>query len=85
MTLGKKPKSCANDPTPQWVEEIKGLKAYLGREFEITDLGELRYFLRIEVAISNKRIVTLDLLEETRKLGRKLVDTPIEQNHGLHS
>ena len=28
---------------------------------------------------------TLDLLEETGKLRAKPVDTPIEQNHHLHS
>ena len=30
--------------------EARGLKEELNKEFEIKDLGNLRYFLRIEVA-----------------------------------
>lgn len=33
--------------------------------------------------ISQRKYI-LDLVENTRKLGAKLVETPIEQNHGLH-
>lgn len=49
-----------------------------------------KYFLGIEVAWSksgffiSQRKYIHDLLKETWKLGAKLVDTPIEQNHSLH-
>lgn len=66
---------------------IERLKKYIGTEFEIKDLGEFKYFLGIEFAISKKEIVicrrkyTLDLLEEIGMLGAKSADTPVEQNH----
>ena len=56
------------------VEEVSLLKACLAKEFEMKDLGPLRYFLGIEVARSNKGIFIsqrkyiLDLLEETGML-----------------
>lgn len=52
--------------------EMTNLKSHLAREFEIKDLGQLRYFFRIEVAHSKRGIFisqrkyTLDLLSETR-------------------
>ncbi|XP_028078310.1 uncharacterized protein LOC114280179 [Camellia sinensis] len=56
------------------VEEISCLKEYLAKEFEIKDLGYLKYFLGIEVARSKdvificQRKYVLDLLKETGML-----------------
>ncbi|KAK2974112.1 hypothetical protein RJ640_025461 [Escallonia rubra] len=65
-------------------EEMNRLKTILTKEFEIKDLGKLKYFLGMEVARSNKGIsisqrkYTLDLLKETGMLGCKPVDTPMD-------
>ncbi|CAL5418427.1 unnamed protein product [Camellia sinensis] len=72
-------------------EEVTHLKMLLAKEFEIKDLGSLRYFLGIEVARSDKGIFLsqrkyiLDLLEETGMLGCRPADSPIEANHHLCS
>ena len=65
------------------------LKQCLTKEFEIKQLGRLKYFLGIEVAhskqgifISQQKYVT-DLLKETGKLACKPADTPIDPNHKL--
>ncbi|KAJ4700915.1 Retrovirus-related Pol polyprotein from transposon TNT 1-94 [Melia azedarach] len=70
-------------------EEMKNLKATLSKEFEIKDLGKLKYFLGMEVArtrdgvsISQRKYV-LDLLQETGMLGCKPSATPMEQNMKL--
>jgi Reverse transcriptase (RNA-dependent DNA polymerase) len=69
--------------------EMKWLKASLAKEFEMKDLGELRYFLGIEVARSKKGVVLsqqkyiLDLLSDTGMLGCRPVNTPIDPNHKL--
>lgn len=53
------------------------MKSYLVREFEIKDLGLLKYFLGIEVAHSKRDIFIsqhnyiLDLLSEIEMLGYK--------------
>jgi hypothetical protein len=71
------------------VSEILNLKSSLAREFEIKDLGSLRYFLGMEVARSDRGIFItqrkyiLDLLEETGMLGCRPADSPIEANHQL--
>ena len=70
-------------------EEMAQLKNHLAREFEIKDLGKLRYFLGIEVARSQKGIFIsqrkyiLDLLTETGMLGFKPAESPVESNHRL--
>ena len=68
---------------------ISELQRYLASEFEMKDLGGLKYFLGIEVYrlrlgifLSQKKYV-LDLLAETGMLDCKPVDTPIIQNHCL--
>jgi Reverse transcriptase (RNA-dependent DNA polymerase) len=55
--------------------EIALLKKKLGKEFEVKDLGQLRYFLGIEIArgaegiVLSQRKYVLDLLTETDMLG----------------
>ena len=65
-------------------EEIKKLKGLLAKNFEVKDLGKLRYFLGMEIARSrqgisvSQRKYTLDLLEETGMLGCKASSIPVE-------
>lgn len=70
-------------------EERKQLKAHLAQEFEIKDLGRLRYFLGMEIARNHtelsvsQRKYTLDLLQETGMLGCRPIDAPIDPNQKL--
>ncbi|XP_020261941.1 uncharacterized protein LOC109837959 [Asparagus officinalis] len=70
-------------------KEIAQLKVRLGKEFEVKDLGLLRYFLGIEIArgaegiVLSQRKYALDLLKETGMLGCKPVTTPIDQKFKL--
>jgi hypothetical protein len=69
--------------------EMSQLKQKLSKEFEVKDLGQLRYFLGIEIARSPKGIVlsqrkyVLDLLSDVGMLECQVASTPIEQNHQL--
>jgi hypothetical protein len=69
--------------------EIRQVKDSLGKQFEVKDLGQLRYFLGIEIARSPKGILlsqrkyVLDLLSETHMLGCRSASTPIDLNHKL--
>jgi hypothetical protein len=73
-----------NDPL-----NISQLKKNLCKEFEVKDLGQLWYFLGIEIARSPKGIVlsqckyVLDLLHETCMLGCHPASSPIEHNHKI--
>ncbi|OMO54213.1 Integrase, catalytic core [Corchorus capsularis] len=64
-------------------EEVLAIKKFLHDEFTIKDLGEVKYFLGLEVARSEKGInlcqkkYTLDLLKEVNFLDSKPVPTPI--------
>ena len=68
------------------IDGMEKLKRVLAIEFEVKDLDLLRYFLGMEVARTTQGIVvcqrkyTIDLLEETRMLGCKPIDTPLEVN-----
>ena len=69
--------------------EIESLKKNLNREFEMKDLGPLKYFLGIEVLRSKEGIFLrqkkyiLDLLAETGLLDCKPSEVPVMVNHGL--
>ncbi|XP_016648225.1 PREDICTED: uncharacterized mitochondrial protein AtMg00810-like [Prunus mume] len=69
--------------------EMQNLQKYLASEFKMKSLGDLKYFLEIEVARSkhgifiSERKYVLDLLVETGMLDYKPIDTPSEQNHKL--
>ena len=65
------------------IGEVERLKV-LATKFEVKDLGQIRYFLGMEVARSRKEIsisqrkYVLDLLTETGMLGCKPSNTPIK-------
>ncbi|XP_035838298.1 uncharacterized mitochondrial protein AtMg00810-like [Helianthus annuus] len=67
--------------------EITNVKKCLSDNFQIKDLGLLKYFLGIEVLYSDgsiclsQRKYCLELLNEFGYLGCKPVGTPIEQSH----
>ena len=66
--------------------ELEKLKKALTYEFEIKDLGPLKYFLGMEFARSKKGIFIsqrkyiLDSVSETSLLGCKAAETPLEPN-----
>jgi len=66
--------------------EKEALQTYLFREFEMKDLGPLKYFLGIEVLRSrhcillSQRKYTIDLLNEVGMLAYKPSDTPAAEN-----
>ncbi|WOH11771.1 hypothetical protein DCAR_0831263 [Daucus carota subsp. sativus] len=68
---------------------ISQIKAYLATQFQIKDLGPLKYFLGIEVARSSQGIYmhqrkyTLDILKDTGLDRAKPSKIPMEQNHTL--
>lgn len=72
-------------------KEIQQLKSFLAREFEIKDLGNLKYFLGMEVARSkkgiciNQRKYVLDLLKETGMTNCKPAETPMDLSTKLGS
>ena len=72
-------------------EEISYLNEKLFKEFEMKDLGNLKYFLSIEVFRSKKGIFInqkkyiLDLLVEVGMIDGKPAETPIVANHRLQT
>lgn len=68
------------------IVEIKRLKKILATEFEIKDLGSLRYLLEMEVARNNigvsisQRKYVINLLKETEMICCKPVDTLMDSN-----
>ncbi|KAM0012210.1 putative RNA-directed DNA polymerase [Helianthus debilis subsp. tardiflorus] len=68
-------------------EEMQKLKANLFTEFEMKDLGRLKYFLGIEVLRSKQGIFICqkkyDLLAETGMIDCKPADTPMMANQKL--
>ena len=70
-------------------DEAQRLKGLISREFEVKDLGHLRYFLGLELARSTKGIsvsqrkYVVDLLHESGMSGCRPIDTPMDPNTRL--
>ena len=66
--------------------KIDRFKVILDDKFKLKDLGDLKYFLGLEVARSDKEIAlcqrkyTLELLNDAGLLGCKCAKTPMKQN-----
>jgi Reverse transcriptase (RNA-dependent DNA polymerase) len=73
------------------LEEIKIVNVQLEKNFDIKDLGLLKYFLGIKIGHSPKglfisqRKYTLDLLKEIGKLDCKLAPTPIDSKYKINT
>ncbi|KAI5328449.1 hypothetical protein L3X38_027846 [Prunus dulcis] len=69
--------------------KIEELQKCLAFEFEIKELGSLKYFLGVKVTRSkhgfflSQRKYVMDLLANTGMIDCKLADTPIVENHKL--
>ncbi|XP_028114451.1 uncharacterized protein LOC114312425 [Camellia sinensis] len=72
------------------LEQIQELKKFLNDRFKLKDLGNLKYFLGIEVARSTKGIFlsqmkyAFEILKDTRFLSAKLSKFPMEQKLTLN-
>ncbi|XP_020580984.1 uncharacterized protein LOC110025061 [Phalaenopsis equestris] len=70
-------------------KEKHELKLRLVKEFEIKELGKLKYFLGLEMTYSTQRIFisqqkyVINLLAETEKTGCKPIASPIDPNYKL--
>ena len=73
------------------MQGIQDLKHFLGRQFEMKDLGPLNYFLGLKVSSSangyylTQAKYTYDLISQASITDSKIVDTPIEYNYHLNS
>lgn len=71
-------------------QEFHRIKQILHNAFKIKDHGKLKYFIGLEVAHSEEVIIIsqrkycLDLLEYTRSLAAKPVDTPLNSSIKLY-
>ena len=73
------------------MQGIQDLKHFLGRQFEMKDLGPLNYFLGLEVSsfangyYLTQAKYTFDPISRVSITNSKIVDTPIEYNCRLNS
>ncbi|KAL5812183.1 hypothetical protein ACOSQ3_027133 [Xanthoceras sorbifolium] len=70
--------------TGDFLKDLPRIKRWLAEEFEIKDLGHLRYFLGMEVARSKRGILisqrkyVLDLLQEIGMMDCKPIETSMD-------
>ena len=72
------------------LDSIRATKEFLHTRFRIKDLGDLKYFLGIQIARSKKGIYlsqlkyALEIIKDTGLLGNKTVDFPMEESKLSH-